>query len=92
MGQPAARKNDQVVGVDIHIIMVPTPGGEVPVPLPHPFAGKITDGCSTNVKIEGQPAAVVGSAVKADVNHIPQGPRFQKNPNNQGRSSSARSR
>jgi len=85
MGQPAARKDDQIVGVDIHIIMIPTPGGEVPTPLPHPFAGKITDGCSTNVKIEGKPAAVVGAAVKNNMNHIPMGPRFQKNPNNQGK-------
>ncbi len=85
MGQPAARKNDPVTGLDIHIIMIPSPGGEVPTPLPHPFLGKITDGCSTNVKIEGQPAAVVGAAVKNNMNHIPQGPRFQKNPNNQGK-------
>lgn len=85
MGQPAARQNDVVFGLDIHIVMIPTPGGEVPTPLPHPFAGKITGGCSSNVKIEGQPAAVVGSEVKADVNHIPMGGRFQKNPNNQGK-------
>lgn len=84
MGQPAAAQNDNVVGVDIHIVMIPTPGGEVPTPLPHPFAGKITQGCSTNVKIKGKPAAVVGATVKADMNHIPMGPRFQKNPNNQG--------
>ncbi|MCK9497076.1 MAG: PAAR domain-containing protein [Dehalococcoidia bacterium] len=85
MGFPAARQNDQVVGVDIHIIMIPTPGGEVPTPLPHPFAGKISGGCSTNVKIEGQPAATKDSEVKNNVNHIPQGPRFQKNPDNKGK-------
>ncbi|MEX2375480.1 MAG: PAAR domain-containing protein [Dehalococcoidia bacterium] len=84
MGQPAARKNDPVLGIDIHIIMIPTPGGEVPTPLPHPFSGKITDGCSTNVKIEGQPAAVQGCKVKNNMNHIPMGPRFQKNPTNEG--------
>ena len=84
-GLPAARKNDQVVGVDIHIIMIPTPGGEVPTPWPHPFAGKITNGCSTNVKIEGQPAATKDCEVKNDMNHIPMGPRFQKNPDNKGK-------
>ncbi len=84
MGQPAARQNDPVIGIDIHIIMIPTPGGEVPTPLPHPFAGKITDGCSTNVKIEGQNAAMKGCKVKANMNHIPMGPRFQKNPTNDG--------
>jgi len=86
MGQPAARQNDNVVGIDIHIVMIPAPPGpEVPTPLPHPYAGKITTGCSTNVKIEGQPAAVVGSGTKNDVNHIAMGPRFQKNPNNEGK-------
>ena len=84
-GTPAARKNDQVVGVDIHIVMIPTPGGEVPTPLPHPFAGKIVGGVSTNVKIEGQPAATKDSEAKNDVNHIPMGPRFQKNPDNKGK-------
>jgi hypothetical protein len=34
MGQPAARQDDPVSGLDIHIVMIPTPGGEVPVPLP----------------------------------------------------------
>jgi uncharacterized Zn-binding protein involved in type VI secretion len=85
MGQPAARQNDKVVGVDIHIVMIPNPSGETPTPLPHPFAGKIVGGCSTNVKIEGAPAAVVGSEVKNDMNHIPMGPRFQKNPTNKGK-------
>lgn len=85
MGQPAASQNDNVVGVDIHIVMIPNPSGETPTPLPHPFAGKITNGCSTDVKIKGKPAAVVGAEVKADMNHIPFGPRFQKNPDNKGK-------
>lgn len=85
MGQPAARQDDEVVGVDIHIVMVPTPGGEVPTPLPSPFKGKITGSCSTNVKIEGAPAAVVGSEVKNDQNHIPAGGRFMNNPTNDGK-------
>jgi len=85
MGQPAARQDDPVAGVDIHIVMIPSPGGEVPTPLPHPFAGKITGGCSTNVKIEGSPAALAGSAVKHDSQHIPMGPRFQNNPTNDGK-------
>ena len=85
MGQPAARQDDEVVGVDIHIVMIPTPGGEVPTPLPHPFKGKISGGCSTNVKIEGAPAAIAGCAVKNDQNHIPMGPRFQANPTNDGK-------
>ena len=80
----AARQNDEVVGTDIHIVMLPIPGGETPVPLPHPFKGKITDGVSTNVKIEGVAAATVMCKVKNDQNHIPNGPKFMNNPTNDG--------
>ncbi len=85
MGQPAARKDDQVLATDIHIVMIPTPGGEVPTPLPHPFVGKITTGVSTNVKIGGKPAAMQGCEVQNTVSHIAMGPRFQKNPTNKGK-------
>ncbi len=81
---PAAKMNDKVVGVDIHIIMIPSPGGPVPTPLPHPYNGAITMQCSTTVKIEGQFAAVVGSKSMGQPPHIPQGGPFQKPPTNQG--------
>lgn len=32
-----------VVGMCIHMVMVPTPGGPVPTPLPHPFVAMISD-------------------------------------------------
>ena len=81
----AARQNDAVEGTDIHIVMIPAPPGpEVPTPLPHPFKGKLTQGCSFNVKIEGANAATLGSIAKNDQNHIPNGPRFLVNPLNQG--------
>src|SRR5690242_14236788 len=85
MGQPAAKMGDTIVGVDTHIIMIPAPPGPpVPTPLPDPFNGKITQGCSTNVMIQGQPAAVVGSIAMNVPPHIPQGGPFQVPPNNQG--------
>ena len=84
MGNPAARKDDPVAGVDTHIIMIPTPAGEVPTPMPHPFNAKIAGGVSTNVKIGGKPAAVVGSQTENQPSHIPQGPRFMVNPTNKG--------
>jgi len=34
---------DLVVGADVHIEMVPTPGGPVPTPFPHPFIGLLGD-------------------------------------------------
>jgi uncharacterized Zn-binding protein involved in type VI secretion len=81
----AARKDDPVFAMDIHIVMIPTPAGEVPTPLPHPFNGKISSGVSTNVKINGKPAAMMGCEVQNSMSHIAMGPRFQKNPTNKGK-------
>jgi uncharacterized Zn-binding protein involved in type VI secretion len=84
MGQPAAKRGDQIVATDTHIVMVPSPTGEVPTPSPHPFNGIINGQLSPNVKIMGQPAAVVGSTATNTPPHIPQGGRFQRNPSNRG--------
>jgi uncharacterized Zn-binding protein involved in type VI secretion len=80
----AAKMNDQVIGTDTHIVLIPTPAGTVPTPLPHPFAGTISGGCSPNVTIDGQPAAVVGSMATNKPAHIPQGGSFQTPPTNSG--------
>jgi uncharacterized Zn-binding protein involved in type VI secretion len=83
MGQPAAKQGDRVVGVDTHIVMVPgTP--PVPTPLPHPFAGIISGGLSTDVKISGRPAATVGSTADNTPPHLPTAPgtTFQRPPTN----------
>jgi uncharacterized Zn-binding protein involved in type VI secretion len=80
----AAKMGDKVIGTDIHIVMIPSPGGPVPTPLPNPFNGTITGGCSTNVMIGGQPAAVVGSTATNAPPHIPAGGPFQVPPTNQG--------
>ena len=39
----ASKWFDPVLGVDIHIILVPTPAGPVPTPLPNPFVGMVFD-------------------------------------------------
>jgi len=83
MGQPVAKQGDTVVATDIHIIMIPSPGGPVPTPLPHPFNGRIGGALSTNVKVMGKPVAVVGSTADNMPPHIPQGGPFQKPPTNQ---------
>jgi uncharacterized Zn-binding protein involved in type VI secretion len=85
MGQPAAKQGDKVVASDTHIIMIPSPGGPVPTPLPHPFNGILTQGLSTNVFIEGKPAATQDSIAMNTPPHIPQGGPFQKPPSNQGK-------
>src|SRR5919197_6672978 len=86
MGQPAAKQGDQITAVDTHIVMVPQPppAPATPTPLPHPFSGRITGGLSSNVKIMGKPAAVVGSTADNTPPHLPMAPgvSFQKGPSN----------
>ncbi len=84
MGQPAAKQGDRILATDTHIIMIPSPGGPVPTPLPHPFVGIIDSSCSNDVKIMGMPAAVAGSTASNTPPHIPQGGPFQKPPTNKG--------
>jgi uncharacterized Zn-binding protein involved in type VI secretion len=86
MGQPAAKQGDTIQAVDTHIVMVPSPGGPVPTPVPgHPFNGIINGALSTNVRVAGMPAATVGSTATNQPPHIPiGGPSFQIPPTNQG--------
>lgn len=79
---PAARMNDIIQAVDIHIINIPTPAGPVPTPLPHPYVAPITINCATNVIIGGQPAATLGS--QSTFVHIPQGGPFAVPPTGTG--------
>jgi uncharacterized Zn-binding protein involved in type VI secretion len=84
VGQPAAKQGDQIMAVDTHIVMVPSAGGPVPTPLPHPFSGMINGGLSSDVKIMGMPAATVDSTADNTPAHIPTPPgtTFQKPPAN----------
>jgi uncharacterized Zn-binding protein involved in type VI secretion len=84
MGQPAAKQGDQISAIDTHIIMIPSPGGPVPTPLPHPFHGIINGNLSSNVKIMGMAAATQGSTADNVPPHIPQGGPFQRPPSNKG--------
>ena len=82
MGQPAAKQGDRVVSTDVHIVMIPSPGGPVPTPLPHPFVGVLDGSLSSDVNVEGKPAAVQGSTASNTPSHIPQGGPFQTPPPN----------
>jgi len=86
MGNPIARQGDQVVAVDTHIVMVPTPGGPVPTPLPHPFSGQLDGALSSSVKANGKAVATVDSTATNQPSHIPTPPgtSFQKPPANKG--------
>ena len=84
MGQPAAKEGDQIMATDTHIIMIPTPAGPVPTPLPHPFTGMIDGNLSSDVNIMGMAAATVDSTATNTPSHIPQGGPFQSPPSNKG--------
>ncbi len=85
MSVPAAKQGDQVVGVDVHILMVPTPGGSpVPTPTPMPFTGTLDGELSADVLIENKAAAVVGSKATNAPAHIPTAGPFQSPPSNKG--------
>ncbi len=82
MAQPAATAASQVVAVDVHVVLIPSPGGPIPTPLPSPFQGPLTSGLVASVKIDGQPAAVVGSGADNAPPHVPAGGPFQTPPTN----------
>lgn len=86
MGKPLARQNDSVVATDTHLVLVPTAGGPVPTPLPHPFTGRLLLSLATTVRVGKQPAAVVDSVAVNQPPHVPTPPgvSFQKPPANQG--------
>jgi uncharacterized Zn-binding protein involved in type VI secretion len=85
MGMPAAKEDDQVVGVDVHIVVVPG-APPTPTPLPHPFSGRLSGALSADVTIAGKAAAVVGSTADNSPPHVPTPPgtSFTRSPSNEG--------
>jgi uncharacterized Zn-binding protein involved in type VI secretion len=88
MSKPVAKGGDRVVGVDTHVIMIPSPGGPVPTPMPMPFSGVLQDKLSSTVFIDGQGVAVVGSVANNVPPHMPMGGPFQTPPTNKATVSS----
>lgn len=82
MGKPIAKQNDTVMGLDTHVILIPSPGGPVPTPLPHPFQGPLQDKLSTTLFVDNLPVALVGSVANNLPPHIPMGGPFQSPPAN----------
>ncbi len=72
------------MATDTHIVMIPSGGGPIPTPLPHPFMGIIDGALSSDVKIMGMAAATVDSTATNTPSHIPQGGPFQSPPSNKG--------
>ncbi|MFZ6765726.1 PAAR domain-containing protein [Undibacterium sp. Di26W] len=74
-----------VNSADIHIVLVPNPGGAQPTEQPFPFNGKIGANTSPNVRINGHPAATVGSLASNLPPHIPADGVFKQPPTNLGK-------
>lgn len=83
MALPAAKDGDSVVAVDIHLIQ--PPGPVPPIPVPHPFTGKLDSELSGDVNIQGKAAATVDSTATNTPSHVPIGGTFLNPPGNQAR-------
>jgi uncharacterized Zn-binding protein involved in type VI secretion len=83
MGQPAAKKGDQITAMDTHLIQPPTTSPPSLVP-GHPFNGIIDGALSSHVNILGMPAATVGSTATNTPPHLPIGGTFVNPPSNKG--------
>jgi len=77
LGQPAAKQGDHITALDTHLIQT----GIGAAPMTFPFDGIIDGGLSSNVQIEGRPAATVGSTATNTPPHIGS---FVNPPSNQG--------
>jgi hypothetical protein len=67
VGQPAARKDDKVTGIDTHLLIPPS---GPPVPTPMPFVSKLARSLSGDVFINDQAAATQDSICEHDPKHI----------------------
>lgn len=83
MTKPAAKEGDQVVGIDTHVVLVPSPGGPVPTPTPMPFDGVLCDKLAGRVRIENAKAATAGSVARNVPPHLPAGGPFLRVPANE---------
>jgi uncharacterized Zn-binding protein involved in type VI secretion len=82
MGQPAAKKGDSVIGMDTHVLLVPSPAGPVPTPTPMPFVGALDGALSTTTFVQGQCAATASSTASNAPAHLPTAGPFQRPPSN----------
>jgi uncharacterized Zn-binding protein involved in type VI secretion len=83
MGQPGAKKGDQIVAIHIHVVLEPP--FSTPTPIPFPFNGLIDDVLSADVNIEGRPAATQGSTASNSPPHVPAPGTFATPPSNMAR-------
>jgi RHS repeat-associated protein len=77
----ATTEFDIILGIDIHIVMIPAPPSPTPIPtpLPHPFTGIVFNpldwfSCFNSVRVNRFPAASVASGGMPIPKHIPTPP------------------
>ena len=86
-GKQMAAQDDRVMGMDVHIMVIPSGPSTTTAPLPHPFIGKLDDGLSDDVSIGDKKAAAKGSKAKHDnLTHmqLPGTIKFQNSPKKEG--------
>lgn len=76
----AGKHLDAVMGIDTHVVMIPSPvGAPVPTPLPNPYVGIVMDpldyvpGIGATVYINGLPRAQAGTGTMQITPHLPLG-------------------
>ncbi|MFO0615245.1 MAG: PAAR domain-containing protein [Polyangiaceae bacterium] len=80
--EPVAKRGDRVVGVDTHVILVPSPGGPIPRPTPMPFDGEIVERPGATVFVENEDLALEAGTAQNRPGHVPIGGTFQTPPSN----------
>jgi uncharacterized Zn-binding protein involved in type VI secretion len=82
----AAKKGDQILAMDTHVVFVPVGSALVAKQLPHVFTGIINDdrSLSPDVNIMGMPAATVDSTAENQPHHSLRPPEqgFENPPTN----------
>lgn len=84
MTAATAKRGDRITGTDIHILMVPAPGGPVPTPTAMPFAGALDGSLSADVLVQDMAAALVGSTATNTPGHVATAGPFQAPPSDKG--------
>jgi uncharacterized Zn-binding protein involved in type VI secretion len=79
LSQPGAKRNDRIVGVDTHFVVVPGPSV---TPMQFPFDGRLSEDLSPSIFIDEQPAATRGSRA-IGVPHVAPVGSFQRPPSNE---------
>lgn len=80
--EPVAKRGDRVVGVDTHVVLLPSPSGPVPTLTPMAFDGELVADPSASVFVDDEALALEESTAENRPGHVPAGGTFQEPPSN----------